>query len=54
MKLGKNKTVKFRVLLDTKPLYKIIASNTKIDKRELYGAELLEYLRKMDLRLSSI
>jgi len=45
--------VRFKALVDTKPLYNIVVAQIGVRRNIGYGEELLKYLRKMGLSLAS-
>lgn len=53
MSVGKRDLIRFKVLIDTKPLYNIITAQIGMKRNLEYGEELLKYLRKMKLPLAS-
>lgn len=53
MSVEKRDLIRFKVLIDTKPLYGIIIAQIGIKRNLEYGEELLKYLRKMKLPLAS-
>lgn len=53
MSIGKRNLIKFKLLIDTKPLYDIIIAQIGVRRDLEYEEDLLKYLRKMRLPLAS-